>query len=91
MSGAADFVRRCIEERKSRGMTQADLASAWGKHCSAVNRVENGVSRLTLEDAFTWSAVLGVPLDGTSPSAGAFDAGRAFERDRMRRLLNEAA
>lgn len=76
----ADLGRRIAEQRKARGITQAQLAEQLGIAQQTMAHYEGGVSRIAVETLTQVAAALGVSVEeliGTSAKRGAGKRGPA--------------
>lgn len=59
----ADFLDRLTKARKEKGLTQADVAKALGKHQSYVAKCENGERRVDIIELAQFAHLYGKPLE----------------------------
>lgn len=57
----ADIIRRLVERRKELGMTQADLAKAYGEDQSFISRIERLQRRLDVYEYTVFCRILDIP------------------------------
>jgi len=57
------FLERLKQARKEKGLTQAGVANALGKHQSYVTKCENGERRVDIIELAEFARLYGKPLD----------------------------
>ena len=62
------FRQRVVEARKRRGWSQAELAELLGVSRSSVTTFENGTRGVSLDDALSYCAALGLTLHTDRPA-----------------------